>query len=441
MPRDRTQETRESEDEFDVRHAPLVSGDIVDQSSNDLLPQSGFLGTQGSGEMEVSRSKIFVNSNAPFSTFICGVQGSGKSHTTACFLENAILSSPVLGRAGKPLSALVFSYGEYSSVGSGFSVSEVAFLGSPNSAFPKLTPVRKINVLVSATNPGIRRLYERLPNVTVTAFKLKPWLLDIGTILTFMNVHTDKEGPLYMAQFNNVLREIATECDGRFDYRMLKPKLKACRFDFRQMKFLQMRLNLLESFLDLNNAYPDPQYRPGEITIIDMSCPFVDASTACTLFKLGLQRYLQSQAPGKMVVLDEAHKYMLNVPGAKALNESLLTTIRLQRHYGTRVIVSTQEPTLLTSLIALCSVVIVHRFTSPEWFAALKKHIIIPQEDEKDVIRAIEQLRTGTALVYSSNAVLGRNGDGTLDKGAGRLVVMKMRKRITFDGGQSILCE
>lgn len=71
---------------------------------------------------------------------------------------------------------------------------------------------------------------------------------------------------------------------------------------------LQMRLGLLESFLDLDNSCLVPQFKEGKITIMDMSCPFVGANTACILFRIGLQLYLQSKAAGKMVVLDEAHK-------------------------------------------------------------------------------------------------------------------------------------
>jgi hypothetical protein len=57
---------------------------------------------------------------------------------------------------------------------------------------------------------------------------------------------------------------------------------------------------------------------------------------------------------------------MLDAPGAKSLNESLLQTIRLQRHYGARVVIPTQEPTLSTDLIALYSITVIHRFSSPE---------------------------------------------------------------------------
>tara|TARA_R110002003_G_scaffold145_1_gene13362 strand:+ start:2962 stop:3360 length:399 start_codon:yes stop_codon:yes gene_type:complete len=130
---------------------------------------------------------------------------------------------------------------------------------------------------------------------------------------------------------------------------------------------------------------------------------------------------------------------MLPCPGAKALNEALLTTIRLQRHYGARLVISTQEPTLLTDLIALCSVTVIHRFSSPEWFAAIKRHIPLSSDEHQIVMRAIENLKTGTALVYSPAAVLSRDERGRLVKGTGQLLKIRVRKRVTSDGGQSVL--
>jgi DNA helicase HerA-like ATPase len=131
---------------------------------------------------------------------------------------------------------------------------------------------------------------------------------------------------------------------------------------------------------------------------------------------------------------------MLNVPGARALSEDLIRIIRLQRHYGARVVVSTQEPVLLTDLIALCSIAVIHRFSSPEWLHSLKKHIPILSASQDSILGAIESLRTGTALVYSSNAVLGKKENGDLVKGTGRLLKVSIRKRVTADGGQSVLC-
>jgi hypothetical protein len=52
---------------------------------------------------------------------------------------------------------------------------------------------------------------------------------------------------------------------------------------------------------------------------------------------------------------------------------------------------------------------------------------------------AIENLKTGTALVYSPSAVLGQDEEGCLVNGTGRMLKVSIRKRITSDGGQSVL--
>jgi hypothetical protein len=130
---------------------------------------------------------------------------------------------------------------------------------------------------------------------------------------------------------------------------------------------------------------------------------------------------------------------MLNVPGAKSLNETLLQTIRLQRHYGARVVISTQEPTLLTDMIALCSVTVIHRFSSPEWFSAIKRHIPIIAEDRDSLMRRIESLTTGKAIIYSPSAVLDRDEHGNLVTGTSKMINVSIRTRITSDGGQSVL--
>lgn len=130
---------------------------------------------------------------------------------------------------------------------------------------------------------------------------------------------------------------------------------------------------------------------------------------------------------------------MLNVPGAKSLNELLLRTIRIQRHCGARVVISTQEPTLLTDLIALCSVTVIHRFSSPEWLTAIRRHIPTATEDRERLMHRIESLMTGEALLYSPNAILGRDESGDLITGTSRLIDVSIRRRITSDGGQSVL--
>jgi hypothetical protein len=291
-----------------IRQAPIVAANIVAEHYKELVPQYGLLGSLEEEPEMLTDPQLFLNTNVPFSAFICGVQGSGKSHTTSCILENSILASSHLGYLESPVSTLVFSYGEWSSGGAGFNISEATFLGSPHPSFPNQY-VRKVTVLYSPSNPAIKRMYERLPNVQMVPFRLKAKTLDIGALHSLMAVDQKSTMPLYMATVEAILRDIATKsADGSMDYLEFQRRIAEEKLDSTQSNMLRMRTNLLESFLDLDGTASEPNFRPGEVTIIDLSDPFLTPSTACILFKLALEQFLQSGAPGKMLVLDEAHK-------------------------------------------------------------------------------------------------------------------------------------
>ena len=83
---------------------------------------------------------------------------------------------------------------------------------------------------------------------------------------------------------------------------------------------------------------------------------------------------------------------------ASAFTNKLLQLIRQQRHLATRVVISTQEPTISPRLVDLCTVTIVHRFTSPEWFRTLWDHLAgISTLDEPGVAtkRDVRSIFTG----------------------------------------------
>ena len=306
----------------EIRHAPLVSAAIIDSTSDHVLPHVGYLGECTSG-ITSDPATLFLNTNIPFSALVCGVQGSGKSHTVSCFLgksnarasmcrtksvalENALIPSPHLGRLKTPLSALVFHYGRFTSA---FKISESVFLASPHPDFPvQQHMVKKITVLVPPSNPALAKLYQEVPNVRVLPFRLKTRSLDINTMLTLMAVDGSSTPPLYLASVTKLLRKMAMEGSGEFDYMKFKARLRLCQFNASQSNMLELRMDLLESFLDLDGSCEEPTFLPGEVTIVDMSCPFVESNTACVMFGIALQNYLRSKAKGKMIVLDEAHK-------------------------------------------------------------------------------------------------------------------------------------
>lgn len=86
--------------------------------------------------------RVFFNTTTPSSTFICGSQGSGKSHTLSCLLENCLIPS-IASKLPKPLNAMVFHYDTFISDDSG-SPCEAAFLASKHNI--------KVRVLCSPTN-------------------------------------------------------------------------------------------------------------------------------------------------------------------------------------------------------------------------------------------------------------------------------------------------
>lgn len=73
----------------DTQEAVLFSADLLDRSPERVAPQYALLGSSApdpNSTMDPSNRRMFLNTNIPFSAFICGVQGSGKSHTTSCLI-------------------------------------------------------------------------------------------------------------------------------------------------------------------------------------------------------------------------------------------------------------------------------------------------------------------------------------------------------------------
>lgn len=131
------------------------------------------------------------------------------------------------------------------------------------------------------------------------------------------------------------------------DYDAFLKKVHAEPLTGQQTAPLKLRLELLESFMDRPSKtakgqqapiFPDTRagrrardewfvqkarerslekesadrvwdFKPGTLTIVDLSCPFVDADSACALFSICLDLFLESRnIASRIVALDEAHK-------------------------------------------------------------------------------------------------------------------------------------
>lgn len=245
---------------------------------------------------------------------------------------------------------------------------------------------------------------------------------------------TEGYTPLYMAVVLRVLREMATaQGGGSFNYLEFKRRMAAATLKKDQDNLLQVRLHLLESYLDLpGEAIKAPKgvdifvTEPGTLTVVGLTDPFIDVSTVCLLFHICMTLFKKHRLrSGLVVALDEAHKYMTTTGTAEHFTERLLTTIREQRHNATRVIIATQEPTISPRLMELSSITMVHRFTSPTWFTAIKGHLggasalITTAEKQSDMFKDIMNLEAGQSFLFSSASYLCMK-DGVVKKRARR---------------------
>lgn len=323
-------------------------------SATPVLPQYGLLGFHIGEHVAIdAKEPVFLNTNAPSSVFICGSQGSGKSYTLSCMLENCLLVSDELGILRQPVAGVVFHY-DVDSTNS--AVSEAASLCSRGI---------RVRVLVSPSNKfKLEEAYSRLPgaaeNLKIATLMFNDEHLSIERMLRLM-AFSESEGhvPLYMEVIQKILRQMAIQ-GTQFTMAAFEQLLDQESFAPGQRSMMNMRLNLLRSFLRSNqktkgidNVF---ESKPGTLTIVDLSDPFIDSATVCLLFEicLGLVKEHRPDA-GLVIALDEAHKYLNDSPAAANFTNRLLTTIREQRHNATRILIATQEPTLSSKLLDLCS--------------------------------------------------------------------------------------
>ena len=226
--------------------------------------------------------------------------------------ENCLIQSPVLGTLRRRLSALVFHFGQFTSHLS-FRPSEVAFLAFPSRHFPSQPSVTPVNVLVAPSNyHSLKASYAQIPGVNVQPFRLRPQDLNVSSMLSLMSVDQSHSTPLYISQITRILREMACTSFKSFSYIEFKRHLQSSKLSRAQLGPLQQRLELLESFLVLDDSAQDFSFGTDGVTIIDLSCPFVDAHMACVLFNISIDLYLGSGlTTGKIIAIDEAHKVCL----------------------------------------------------------------------------------------------------------------------------------
>ena len=341
--------------------------------------------------------EVYLNINSPFTLLTTGLPGGGKSHTINGILEACVVPGFCVQ---KPMAALVCHFDKTD--GHSTLCETVGLLKPvPDSPNPECRlESDKLVVLCSPTNLKNRKQhYQRFdPNIKVLPLYFEWGALRAEEISKLMRLSKDAQ-QLYVGVMFQKLR--AHYGAGKMPPlgKFVKEMLEACSISQRGPA--EQRLNLLRSFTT-SNAGPKIAHfvRPGTVVIADLSDPFLEPDEANAIFQVLLGQFRkQTNSVGKVVIFDEAHRYMgPNSNSLGGLAEEITSCARMLRHDGMRLLVSTQSPLgIPEELLELASVFVAHRYQSRDWHQYLCKKLRFQDES----FDQIGDLQTGHALLYS----------------------------------------
>lgn len=386
-------------------------------------------------------SEVYLNVTDPFCLISVGVQGAGKSHTTNCVLETCLLPFAPLSRVRQPMSVLVCHYDQ-----SEANCCEATGLGQPSHGVAGLlelagsavsAPCLGHDSLLVLCSPSF---YLQRKEYYAGVCVVKPLLFRWGRLkaqqLKMLMKLDESSTQLYVALMLEMLRgyQRARKVP---PYQQFMKELEAL-CSSQQAGPLRQRMQLLSAFIweaECNESLRDvgadlsEVMAAGRMVVVDLTDPMMAPADANGVFQVLLEsfRFKQVHGAGKLVVFDEAHRYMGMAGEGDALAREITDCARLMRHEGLRLMISTQSPKAMPEeLLELVTLLVAHRFQSGDWHQYLAKKVPLPE----DSFASIRGLSPGEALVYSARPHIASCPDA-------EVLPIKVRRRLTADRGAS----
>eukprot|EP00633_Aureoumbra_lagunensis_P004207 CAMPEP_0197308388 /NCGR_PEP_ID=MMETSP0891-20130614/6745_1 /TAXON_ID=44058 ORGANISM="Aureoumbra lagunensis, Strain CCMP1510" /NCGR_SAMPLE_ID=MMETSP0891 /ASSEMBLY_ACC=CAM_ASM_000534 /LENGTH=502 /DNA_ID=CAMNT_0042792739 /DNA_START=246 /DNA_END=1754 /DNA_ORIENTATION=- len=384
----------------------------------------------------------FLNVGEPFCAVITGVQGAGKSHSFNVILENCLVRfprpayCPLIRLPCKKLCGLVCHYDRCQ-----WNCPESCGL----SKMIDETKAANVIILVSPDFYQQRRKFYG-DNFDVRPLLFKWSKLDAAQLRTLMRLNDDDQ-QLYVATMLDKLRSfqrenrkpafpdfitsIETDMSSKGQIGPLRQRLRlleALVFESERNKEFCEQLNEDDLSIELDDIVTE-----GTLVVADLTDPMLASDEANGIFTVLLDNFRQlHRGFGKIVAFDEAHRYLSR--SSTGLSSSILDTVRLMRHEGIRILLSTQSPEALpTELLELVSLAIIHRFQSPSWFNYLssKLPLTIARNNQEMTFQQAMNLAPGHALVFTASNALDMTDQSAT------IFELAIRNRLTQDFGAS----
>jgi len=395
-----------------VSNAHVPKFDVL-LGENSATNQYGILGKAGDRVLALDLSGTNTIS-------LFGAQGGGKSYTVGTILEMATKLFAGVNRLPSPLASVVFHYHEsqdyepefVSMVTANSRETELSILEQTYSVKPGaledvviLTPADKVELRKSEFPSVIVRPI----NFASSELQIKDWRFLMGVTGTQM----------YMKQINLILRQMRSG----ITLESLRQEIQSSDLSDSQKNIALTRLRFADGFINDQQRLGD-MLRPGRLIIVDLRDELIEKDEALGLFVVMLNIFAsagRSEGFNKMIVFDEAHKYM-NDPD---LTTHIVDVIRQMRHQGVSIVIASQDPpSLPAAIIELSSLIILHRFNSPQWLKHVQRSITALSDLTPGQLAA---LRAGEAFVWAAKA--------TERIFTQKAVRMQFRPRVTQHGG------
>lgn len=323
----------------------------------------------------ILQKKIAIDLSETNTISLFGVQGGGKSYTIGTISEMVLKQFSNINKLPAPLAGVIFHYSESMDYEPEFTSmilpndkeNELDKLKARYGAEPDsiedvviLTPKDKI-IERKAEYPSIKVLPIAFNSKELN---VQDWMFILGAV---------GNDSTYIRQLKAIMKEHRSN----ITIEALAESVEASELLSNSQKALaRQKLSFAREYIDDGFMMRDV-LKPGRLIVVDLRDEFIVKDEALGLFVIMLNIFsavknVNGMHFNKFIVFDEAHKYMDN----KDLTGNIVTAIREMRHKGVSIMIASQDPpSLPNEIIELSSVVLLHKFNSPQWLKHIQKSI------------------------------------------------------------------
>lgn len=340
---------------------------IVGKSSES--PQFGILGKS------IQNKKIAIDLSETNTISLFGVQGGGKSYTIGTITEMVLKQFSNINTLPSPLAGVIFHYSESMDYEPEFT--SMIYSNDNRTELQKLKdeygaePDSIKDVILLTPRDKIEDRKAEYPSIDIKPISFNSMELNVQDWMFLLGAVGNDSA--YIKQLKSLMREQRRNItmDG------LSESVESSELLSNGQKALaRQKLSFAREYID-DSFYIRDILKPGRLIIVDLRDEFIVKDEALGLFVImlnifsGVKTYNDKHF-NKFIVFDEAHKYMDN----KDLTGNIVTAIREMRHKGVSIMIASQDPpSLPNEIIELSSVVLLHKFNSPQWLKHIQKSI------------------------------------------------------------------